>query len=225
MAEALISPRLFDFLRELKANNERAWFWENRARYEADVRDPLLRFVAAFGDRLETISPRFVADPRPVGGSMFRLHRDTRFSKDKSPYKTHAALHFRHEASTRDVHGPGFYLHLEPSGCFMGAGIWRPDPGSLQRIREAIVDEPDDWVEVREGVGSIHGDRLKRPPAGFDPKHPLIEDLKQKDFIASRTFSEAEACGPDFVDRYAEACRERGPLMRFLTRAVGLAWE
>ena len=100
---------------------------------------------------------------------------------------------------------------------------------TLNRTRVGVTrasrGEQVPWVEARDGVGEIHGERLKRPPAGFDPQHSLIEDLKQKDFIASRTFSEAEACGTEFVDRYAEACRERGPLMRFLTRAVGLAWE
>ena len=108
-----ISPALFDFLRALRANNERPWFEANKARYREEVRDPMLDFIAAFAGPLAEISPHFRADPRPNGGSLFRIYRDTRFSKDKTPYKTNVGAHFRHAAG-RDAHAPGFYLHLEP---------------------------------------------------------------------------------------------------------------
>src|SRR5262249_17068758 len=101
------TPRLFAFLRELKANNSREWFQANKARYVEDVQQPMLRFIADFAAPLARISRNLEADPRPVGGSMFRIHRDTRFARDKSPYKTHLAAHFRHRATTKDVHGPG----------------------------------------------------------------------------------------------------------------------
>lgn len=104
-----ITPKLFSFFRDLKKNNDRDWFEANRARYERDVREPLLAFTDAFAEPLYKISPHFRAEPKKVGGSLFRIFRDVRFSKDKSPYKTHAGVHFRHERA-RDVHAPGFYL-------------------------------------------------------------------------------------------------------------------
>jgi uncharacterized protein (TIGR02453 family) len=122
---------LFRFLKELASNNERAWFQENKARFEVEARDPMLRFIGAFGDPLSSISRYFDADPRPVGGSMFRIYRDTRFSKDKTPYKTHLAAHFPHKGCAEGVHGPGFYLHLEPGASFAGGGLWHPDPETL----------------------------------------------------------------------------------------------
>ena len=126
-------PALFKFLKELKANNNREWFQDNKPRYEADVKDALTRFVLEFEAPLRKISEEFIADPKR---SMFRIYRDTRFSKDKSPYKTQASAHFRH-ARAKDVHAPGFYLHLEPGNIFAGAGIWRPENKALIKIREA----------------------------------------------------------------------------------------
>ncbi len=111
-------PELFQFLRELKANNEKEWFQANKHRYESEVKEPMLRFISDFAPYLRQISRHVVADPRPVGGSMFRIYRDTRFFKDKSPYKTTAAAHFPHRDGGKDVHAPGFYLHIEP-------GNWR----------------------------------------------------------------------------------------------------
>ena len=99
------------------------------------------------GPHLKKISPHFIADPRPVGGSIFRIYRDIRFSKDKQPYKTHAAAQFRHEAG-KDVHAPGFYLHLAVGEVFAGFGIWRPDSSSLLKIRKAIINHPDQWKKV-----------------------------------------------------------------------------
>ncbi len=117
--EAHFSPALFAFLRELKANNSRPWFQANKERYEREVREPMLCFIADFGVEARKISPYIVADPRKAGGSMFRIHRDTRFSKDKSPYKTTVGAQFRHEQG-KDVHAPGFYLHLAPGEAFAG---------------------------------------------------------------------------------------------------------
>jgi uncharacterized protein (TIGR02453 family) len=216
--ERSFSPALFAFLRDLKANNDRAWFTDNKERYEREVRDPALDFVEDFAPHLERISPSFVADSRPNGGSLFRIHRDTRFSKDKSPYKTHTGLHFRHERA-KDAHAPGFYLHLEPGGVFVAAGIWRPDAPTLLRIREAIARDPDGWSAATKGV-RLSGDSLKRAPAGFDPEHPLVEDLKRKDFIGVVTLTEKDVCARGFVERFAGTCRDLSPLVRFLCAAV-----
>ena len=228
MDEAHFRPELFEFLRELRENNAREWFRPNRERYELAVREPFLRFIADFGPLLERISPHFVADPRPSGGSLFRIHRDTRFSKDKSPYKTAASAHFRH-VMARDVHAPGFYLHLEPGRVFAGVGLWHPDPPTLAMVRDAIVADPGKWERASSdrafaATFAPGGDRLKRPPTGYDPDHPFIEDLKRKEFVAAAPLSEDDVCRPDFVVRFAETCRVAVPFMAFLTGAVGLAW-
>jgi len=226
--KAHFSPKLFKFLKELRKNNDREWFRENKDRYECDARNPLLEFIGDFGPILNKISPNFVADPRPTGGSMFRIYRDVRFAKDKSPYKTHAAAQFRHKMG-RNVHAPGFYLHLEPGQVFAGAGLWRPDPKSLAKIRDAIVDNPKAWKRVKsnktfKAVCNLGGESLKRPPKGYDPNHPLIEDLKRKDFVVSTEFTEKAATSPGFIEKYAEVCRAAAPFMKFLTLAIELEW-
>ena len=134
-----LRPELFCFVRDLKANNEREWFETHRSRFEDHLREPALEFIHQFGPKLGDISRHFNAIPKPVGGSLFRIYRDVRFSKDKTPYKTHVGIHFRHRQH-RDAHAPGFYLHLEPRACFMGCGIWRPDREALAALR---VDAPE----------------------------------------------------------------------------------
>jgi uncharacterized protein (TIGR02453 family) len=221
-------PALFDFLRELKAHNDREWFAANKQRYERDVRGPVLQFVDDFAAPLAKISRQVVADPRPVGGSMFRLHRDTRFSKDKSPYKTHVGIQFRHRQG-RDVHAPCYYLHLEPGRVFAGAGIWHPDAAALAGLRTAVATKAAEWKKAMAGAAfkrecSLEGDSLKRPPRGFDPDHPLIEDLKRKDFIAATQWTEADVLAPGLPNRMAGFCRTTAPFTRFLARALKLQW-
>ena len=222
---AKLSPSLFEFLKDLRAHNDREWFKANKPRYEAEVRGPALAFVAAFGPHLSKISKQFVADPRPVGGSMFRIHRDTRFSKDKSPYKTHVGLHFRH-AGAKDAHAPGFYLHLDPAGCFAGAGIWHPDGETLRAIRDTIVADPAAYKRVLRNKAfardwRLSGDSLKRPPRGYDADHPLVDELKRKDFIAVADLTRAEVCRADFLKRFVALCRSAAPFQKYLTKAVG----
>ena len=217
-------PELFGFLTDLRSNNTREWFQANKELYRRDVQEPLLRFISDFAGELAEISPHFVADPRPSGGSMFRIYRDVRFSKDKSPYKTHAAVQFRHREG-KDAHTPCFYLHLAPDEIFAAAGLWQPPGPALNRIRAAIVDQPDRWTEVvaatRNNELELGGDSLKRAPRGIDPDHPLIEDLKRKDFIASRRFTLKQATSRGFLERYAATCRSGSDLVRFITEAVG----
>jgi uncharacterized protein (TIGR02453 family) len=216
---AFFRPELFDFLRQLKRHNNREWFAKNKQRYEEVVRDPALTFIASFGPHLHKLSPRFVADPRPSRGSLFRIYRDTRFSPDKRPFKTHVGIHFSH-ASGKDAHAPVFYLHLEPENCFAAAGVWHPDNAALTRIRLAIVAEPEAWAKVRRKL-EIEGDSLRRPPRGFDPNHRFVEDLKRKDFVASVELTEAQICGAKFMPEFTAACRSMLPLVEFTTRALG----
>jgi len=215
-------------MKDLAKNNKREWFLANKERYEREVKLPLMGFIADFAPRLNKISPHFLADPRPTGGSMFRIYRDTRFSNDKRPYKTHAAAQFRH-VSGKDVHAPGFYLHLEPGNVFAGIGLWHPDGGTARAVRDAIVEHPANWKRAIGGKTfkqqfEVGGDSLKRPPRGYDAEHPLIEYLKFKDFVAFTKFTERDACGADFLSKYATAMRTAKPMMEFLTKAVGLAF-
>jgi uncharacterized protein (TIGR02453 family) len=219
------TPALFRFLRDLKAHNTREWFQANRERYAADVEAPMLRFVGDIGPALRGISAAMVADRRRVGGSMFRIHRDTRFSPDKSPYKTHVAAAFGHERR-RQVEGgaPSFYLHLAPGDCLGGAGIYHSAAPTLRRIRLAIVERPKEWAAVRRTGLEIQGDRLTRVPAGVDRTHEFADDLRLKDFYTLSSFAQAEVCAEDFLERYVDTCRRGAPLVAFLVKAMAWRW-
>jgi uncharacterized protein (TIGR02453 family) len=219
-AASYFTPELFVFLKQLKRNNDRDWFAKNKPRYEECVQRPALAFITEFAPHLYDISPHFVADARPTRGSLFRIYRDTRFSSDKRPFKTHIGIRFLHSKG-KDIHAPIFYLHLEPSRCFAAAGIWHPDNPALTKIRTSIVNRPNEWKKVR-GKLSLEGDKLKNPPRGFDPEHPFIEDLKMKDFVASMELEENQVCSARFLRDYVAACRKMAPLAEFTTRAVGL---
>jgi uncharacterized protein (TIGR02453 family) len=222
------SPDLFKFLTQLKKNNTRDWFKGNKERYESAVKGPALEFIEEFGPHLQSLSPRFVADPKPVGGSLFRIHRDTRFAKDKTPYKTSVGIHFRHETA-KDAYAPGFYLHLDPKECFIGAGIWHPDTKTANQIREAIVERPAAWKKAAHGKAftshfELQGDSLKRPPRGVDADHPFIDDLKRKDFIAVANLTREQALSPKLAAELAKSWRRSLPLMQFLCEAMGAAF-
>jgi len=226
MQQSYFTPKTFKFLRDLAANNNRTWFKAHQHEYENTVREPALDFITDIGDRLEEISSHFVADSRKVGGSRFRIQRDTRFSKDKIPYKENTGVQFRHEMAA-DAHAPGFYLHLQPGGCFMGAGLWRPATKVAYEIRDRIDADQSGWLKATAGkkfasVFTLGGDTLVRPPKGFDPEHPLLVDLKRKDFIASTNLTQKQVTSPDFDDDFIEMCRTAAPFMKFLCDAVGV---
>jgi uncharacterized protein (TIGR02453 family) len=226
--QAIFGPELFSFLADLRANNDREWFAANKHRYEEHLLEPALVFINAFAPRLQKISPHFRADARPSGGSLFRIYRDTRFSKDKSPYKTNVGIHFRHERA-KDAHAPGYYLHIGPGEVFAGGGMWHPDTGSATRIREAIVADPARWKRAtRAGAFAkrlqLGGDSLKRVPPWADAEHALADDLKRKDFFGSTRLAEEAVFAPGFVDEYARVCRAAAPLMEFLCDAVEVPW-
>jgi uncharacterized protein (TIGR02453 family) len=212
-------PGLFKFLRELKANNDRTWFNANKQRFITEIEEPMLRFIVDFGKQLTKINKNFVADPRRVGGSMFRIYRDTRFAKDKTPFKVSAAAQFPHQAHARDKSVPGFYLHLEPGLC-LGGGIYHPDAAALQQIRTCIVETPTAWEKVLQAKIPIDGETLKRPPKGFDPRHPLVTDIQRKDFYSMVKFTEEQVCSAEFLDAYVKACVQVSPLVDFLTNAL-----
>ena len=226
MTKRYFSPRLFSYLSDLANHNNRDWFKENQDTYERYVREPALDFINDFAKPLERISPHFVADSRKAGGSLFRIQRDTRFSKDKTPYKENTGMHFRH-AQAKDVHAPGFYLHFQPGECFMGVGLWRPESKVAYTIREHIAEDSAAWKKATRGkrfadVFSLEGDSLTRPPKGYAEDHPLIEDLKRKDFIASTRLTQKQITSDHFMKDFADNCRRAAPFMEFLCEAVGV---
>jgi uncharacterized protein (TIGR02453 family) len=221
-------PALFDFLSELEENNTRDWFQANKPRYERDVKGAALAFIRDFEAPLHAVSPHFQAIPKAVGGSLFRIHRDVRFSKDKSPYKTHTGVHFRHEQA-KDAHAPGFYLHLAPGEIFGGFGIWMPPNPALNKIRDAIVARPDAWAAIQRDLAVADmpcdfGEALVRVPRGYPADHPHAEALKRKSHAATAAFEPAQVFEADFIQRYAAACQRAAPLMRFLCEALGVAF-
>src|SRR3954469_13625712 len=225
---ASFGPELFAFLRDLRDHNDRDWFAANKARYESAVLEPSLAFVEDMGYRLQEISPPRRADARRNGGSVFRIHRDTRFSKDKTPYKTNAGVHFRH-ARAKDVPAPGYYLHLQPGRVFAGCGIWHPDTKTANRIRDAIAARRGSWGAAPRpppfpGALEIGGREkaLKRVPSSFDKEHEFADDLRLRGFVGYATMSEEAALAPDFLDRYTAICEAGAPLMRFLCDALAV---
>ena len=217
--------RTIKFLRELKANNDREWFKANKTRYEEDVLDAL-RFIQSMQDPLADIAPHFTAVATRSGGSLMRVYRDTRFSKNKQPYKTNIGIQFRHERA-KDVHSPGFYVHIDPNEVFVGVGMWRPDSEPLRQIRERIAAKPAEW---KRAIGtpafrknfSLGGESLQRPPRGFDKEHPLIDDIKRKSFIAVREMTIDDCQKPQFQRSVETAFKQATPFMQFLCSAVGV---
>jgi uncharacterized protein (TIGR02453 family) len=219
-------PDLFRFLKDLSRHNNRPWFHEHRERYLAAVVMPMSEFIVAMQPRLAAISEHYLADPRPHGGSMFRIHRDTRFAKDKTPYKTHAACQFRHRAG-KDAHAPGFYVHVDPDGLFFGGGIWRPPAPQLNRIRDFIFDNARSWARIRNAqrvreVGGIQGEALKRAPRGYNPEHLHIEDLKRTSYYVMTEAEPDAALAADFPDTVARAFQRAAPLTHFICDALEL---
>lgn len=226
-ARSYFTPALFTFLAELRLHNDREWFQRNKERYVQDVRDPMLRFIADFAPTLKKLAPRLVADPRPVGGSLFRIQRDTRFSSDKTPYKTNVAAHFRHEAG-RDVHGPALYLSLDPDEVDVGGGVWHPEPEPLRLVRKSILDRTAAWKRALAAPGMKRleswGESLKRTPRGFPEDHPLDALLRRKDLAWGLVLGERDALSPRFPARVAEVYRAMLPVMKVLAQATGASW-
>lgn len=222
------SPKLFTFLKELAKNNSRDWFTQNKQRFKQDVQHPVCEFIQAMGPRLHRISKYYVADPRPHGGSMFRIYRDTRFSKDKRPYKENVGCHFRHEVG-KDAHAPGFYLHLDPKEVFVAAGIWMPPNPVLHKIRENIVEQSTAWTRVlsnkrlKDYYATLsQGEGLKRVPRGFDPQHKFAEDLKRKSYILVKQLKPKSVFEPDFIKEVELGFKAAQPLMKFLSSALDI---
>jgi len=221
---------LFKFIKELSENNNREWFSDNKQRYHESIANPVCDFVAALAPKLEKISRYYVADSRSHGGSMFRIYRDTRFAKDKRPYKEHVACQFRH-VSGKDAHAPGFYLHIEHDLVRAGGGIWFPPALALNQIRKAIAEKPEEWQKVVSNrtfinrFGEILGDKLQRPPRGYQSDHPQIEHLKRKSHFVMQHIELSAAQSPELLTQIERIYKAVSPLMAFLTQALALPYH
>jgi uncharacterized protein (TIGR02453 family) len=221
---------LFIFLEALRENNNRDWFNANKDSYRHYVVEPVSEFIQAMSPRLGRITDSYLADPRPNGGSMFRIYRDIRFSKDKRPYKTHVGCHFRHMAG-KDAHAPGFYVHLEPGKVLFGGGVWKPPGPTLAQIRASIAERPEEWTRIsqnkslRKRFGPIQGERLKRPPRGYEPDQPCIEDLKLKSLFLIQEEEADLALTPDLIKEIVRSFKTAAPFMQFLTTALELPFN
>ena len=217
----MFTTKFFDFYQALAKNNDRDWFNEHKPDYQQAVVQPMCAFIDAMAPRLRKISPYFIADSRPHNGSMFRIYRDVRFSKDKRPYKLHAACQFRPELG-RDAHTVGFYVHLSTEEAVFGGGIWMPPNDELLKIRNTIVDNPRTWGEIKSSrsvkkyFGGIGGDGLKRPPRGFDAEHEHIEDLKRKSFFLMRRERPEIILEDGFVREVEKTFKAALPLMDYI---------
>jgi uncharacterized protein (TIGR02453 family) len=217
----MFNPDFIKFFESLSKNNNRIWFNEHKSDYQKSVVKPMIEFIEAMAPRLKKISPKFKADPRPIGGSMFRIFRDLRFSNDKTPYKLHAACQFRHELG-KDAHTPGFYVHFSPDEIVFGGGIWIPPNSELNKIRNTIVENPQAWESIKTDktlkklCGGVNGDGLKRPPRGFDPEHQHIDDLKRKSFFAMRRENPEIIFQQNFIDEVVTTFKATKPLMKYI---------
>lgn len=224
MADTYFTAATFRFLRDLAAHNDRDWFAANKPRYEDVLRQPYLRLITDLQAPLAKISPHYRADPRPQGGSLFRQHRDTRFSNDKRPYKTWAGARFFHER-WREIEAPSLYLHLQPGECFVGGGFWHPSPDTTKKIRAFLADNPAAWIKATRGKAFaarfvLGGETLTRPPRGFDPALALIEDIKRKDFVATQSFDERLATSAELRPFVVDAFKAVAPMIDYLCAAV-----
>lgn len=219
-------PNLMVFLRQLAKNNDKNWFADHKQEYEDKVRTPTLAFIESMDSWIKMISPHYEAIAKKVGGSMMRPYRDVRFSKDKSPYKTNVGIQFRHEIG-KNVHAPGFYLHIEPDNVFLGVGTWRPEPEALKSIREYIATKPNSYEDAIQHAPfqeyyQLAGDKLIRPPKGYNADQSLIEEIKRKDFIAIYPLPESFLFAGNLCEEVARRFGRAQPFQKFLCDALKL---
>ena len=221
----MFTQNTFRFLDELAANNNKTWFAANKHNYEQLVREPALDFIEEMDPLLAKFAPAFRAEPRKMGGSLMRVYRDTRFSRDKTPYKTNIGIQFRHQLG-KDIHAPGFYVHIASDECFFAVGCWHPEAAALGGIRDLIVEKPEQWLAARDdkkfkAQWDLSGDSLSRPPRGYAADHPMISDLKRKDFIALAALSADEVSGRGLAKLAGKRFAATVPFMQFLCAGVG----
>lgn len=221
------TARSLAFLRALARHNERAWFHAHKADYAQHVRAPFQRLLEDLQPALAGVSAHYRADPRNVGGSLFRIQRDTRFAHDKSPYKGWQGARLFH-ARSRELTAPSFYLHLQPGHCFVGAGLWHPDTPTQRRIRQFIVDNPAGWARAAHApafsrrYALADDDMLVRTPLGFPHDFAHVDDLRRRNFVASRAIDDATMLGPRLRTTLERDIAALGPFVDYLCAALDL---
>ncbi len=224
---AYFSARTFKFLRGLERHNEREWFHAHKPEYEANLRQPYQRLLIDLQPALAGISLYFRSDPKTVGGSLYRIHRDTRYSHDKSPYKTWQGAKLYHERS-RQVEAPSFRVHVQPGRSFVGAGLWHPETTIQRKIRQFIFDNPGGWKRaahapgLRERYSLASSDMLVRIPAGFPKDFIHADDLRHRNFAVTRFMDDSEVMGENLLNILEQDLTVLGPFMDYLCAALDL---
>jgi uncharacterized protein (TIGR02453 family) len=210
------------FLRQLKRNNNRDWFQANKETYERAVKAPMQELVIAIGEAFRRFAPEMVADPKL---SVYRIYRDTRFSKDKTPYKTHVAAIFPVRGLPKHS-GPGLYFHISPEEVLIAGGIYMPEPEVVRAVRQQIAEHPKRFLAIvearsfRKSFGELEGEQLRSMPKGFSPDHLAAKYLRYKQFLFGEQHPAALAEKPRFLPAIV-SCFEKGmPLIRFLKQAA-----
>jgi len=229
----IFSPDTFTFLKALKRNNRRDWFEAHRPDYERTLLAPMRAIAEEFDVRFARLAPEYVGDPKR---SLFRIYRDVRFSKDKSPYKTHAAMWIYHRAPGRGVGkeidgGAGFYFHVEPGASLVAGGLWMPPRHSLNKVREHFDADLAGWKRavaspaIKKKFGGLTDDEpgilLKRLPRGYDEGHAAERWLRYNSFTLSRSYTDADVLSPKVVDTAMKDFAAMLPMVRWLNRALG----
>lgn len=215
-------PAALAFLADLRKHNQRRWFQPRKHIYEESVKAPMTEVVHRIGDALRRFAPEMVADPKI---SLYRIYRDTRFSPDKSPYKTHAAAVFPFRGLPKNS-GPGLYFHISPEEVLIGGGMYMPEPDALRAVRAAMAATPREFIRIveskrfRKAFGELEGERLKTMPKGYLADHPAAQYLRYKQFLFGNVYAPSLATSPRFFPTLIDSFKEGMPLIRFLANAV-----
>ncbi|HEY4613513.1 MAG TPA: DUF2461 domain-containing protein [Bacteroidota bacterium] len=211
------------FLKGLKKNNTRPWFEKHKGEFESYVKLPMQSLIVALQPHFARFAPEFELHPKR---SIFRIYRDVRFSKDKSPYKTHVAMHSVLRGAPKGVEGSGYYLHVEPGQVFLGAGVYMPESDHLKKIRKALVEHSKEFLSIVEGnafkkrFGKMEAAKLQRVPQGYNPAHPMADWLKYKQFFVFEEWPESRCHSAKFLNEVAKSFEAATPLVKFLNEAM-----
>lgn len=221
------TDKSFKFLQALGRNNEREWFHAHKADYDAHVRAPFQALLTDLQPDVMAISAHYRSEPKTVGGSLFRIQRDTRFSNSKQPYKSWQGARIFHERR-KQLPAPSFYVHLQHDQCFVGAGLWHPETPTQRKVRQFIVDNPGSWKAAahapafRRRFDMDDREMLVRTPAGIDKDFAFIDDLRRKNFVAVRALDDAIVCGPRLRQTLVKDLHALAPFVDYLCAAVDL---
>ena len=211
------------FLRRLKRNNNRPWFQKHKDEYEENVRFPMECLISTLGPKMADVAPDFDFHPKK---SIFRIYRDTRFSNNKTPYKTNIAAYFQPRGKKSPAERPGLYLGIELGEIFIGGGLYMPSGEQLKSIRRSLVEQPEEYLGLIEDpafvkmFGEVMGDKLVKAPLGYPKDHPMIAHLRLKQFFVGKEYGEEECLKPRFADTAAKILTGSMPFVRWLEKAL-----